>query len=399
MKKVVKSLFVLIILVVLATSIRFFFFRTEDSFAGTLINVAAIQDTISISVSATGTLQPVDRVEIGTQVSGDLSKIYVDFNDKVKKGQLLAELNKSKWQTSLYQAELALQSAENDYKYKEVLFKRTRQLAETKSVSAVELETAEYNFNSAKLLVERSKSEVKQAKLNLSYCVIRSPIDGVVLERTVDVGQTVAASMSAPTLFILAKDLSQMRVMASVDEADIGSILKEQRVEFTVDAFPKNNFNGKVEEVRLNPTVSSNVVTYTVVISAENPELKLLPGMTATCTIITQEIPNATLIPLKALQFTPKRTTEDKNANVERGSKRRGKRGGQGGERVWVSVNEKAEPRRIKTGINDGVRVQVIEGLSVGDSVIVSQEVLITKKAISGEASSPFMPKRPGRRR
>lgn len=398
MKKIVKILLALMVFAVLAAGIRFFFFKAEDPSAGALVSVAAVQDTILTSVSATGTLEPVDRVEIGTQVSGDLSKIYVDFNDKVKKGQLLAELNKSKWQTSLYQAELALQSAENDYKYKQTVFERTRKLSETKSVSAVELESAEYSFNSARLLVERSKSEVKQAKLNLSYCVIRSPIDGIVLERTVDVGQTVAASMSAPTLFILAKDLSQMRVMASVDEADIGSILKGQRVEFTVDAFPKDRFKGQVEDVRLNPTVSSNVVTYTVVISAENPELKLLPGMTATCTIVTQEVPDATLIPLKALQFTPAGALETKSANVEKRSKRRGKRGGEGGERIWVSVNEKATPKRIKTGINDGVRVQVLEGLSVGDSVIVSQEARTAKKA-SSEASSPFMPKRPSRAR
>lgn len=391
----------MLILVIFASLIlgaRFVFFNTKESSVGVFVSAIVEQDTLITSISATGSLEPVDRVEIGTQVSGDLSQIYVDFNSKVKKGQVLAELDKSKWLTNLHQAQLAYKSAENDYQYKKIIFERTQKLAESKSVSAVELETTDYNLNVARFSMERSKSDVQQAKLNLSYCVIKSPIDGVVLERSIDVGQTVAASMSAPVLFILARDLSQMRVMASVDEADIGSILQGQRVEFTVDAFPNDRFFGKVEELRLNPTVTSNVVTYTVVISAENPEFKLLPGMTATCTIITKEEPDAMVIPLRALQFTPAEVTYEKTL-PRKGKKRSGR--SHGGARVWVSVDERPEPRRIKTGINDGVRVQVLEGLSVGDSVIVNQQIQAVKKKVKKEdksASSPFMPKRPNRR-
>lgn len=408
MRKLIKVSIILVILATLILGARFIFFNTKESSVGVFVSAAVEQDTLLTSISATGSLEPVDRVEIGTQVSGDLSRIYVDFNSKVKKGQVLAELDKSKWITNLRQAELAYKSAENDFQYKKIIFERTQKLAESKSVSTVELETAEYNMNAARFSMERSKSDVEQAKLNLSYCVIKSPIDGVVLERSVDVGQTVAASMSAPVLFILARDLSQMRVMASVDEADIGSILQGQRVEFTVDAFPKDRFFGKVEELRLNPTVTSNVVTYTVVISAENPEFKLLPGMTATCTIVTKEEPNAIVIPLQALQFKPAEGSYEKGMPRGQGQRSisgKGKKDfgrSRDGARVWVSVGGNPEPRRIKTGINDGVRIQVLEGLSVGDSVIVNQQMQTVKEEVKKEgdtATSPFMPKRPGRRR
>ena len=366
-------------------------------------------------------------------VSGDIAKINVDFNSKVKKGQIIAELDKSKLKATLTQAEIAFRSAETDYKYKESTYNRVKKLSESNSASAVELETAEYNMNSAKLSVERSQNEVNQARLNLSYATIKSPIDGVVLKRAVEVGQTVAASMSTPTLFVIAKDLSQMKVMAAVDEADIGQVKQGQRVTFTVDAFQNETFNGSVQEVRLNPTTTSNVVTYTVVITAENPEQKLLPGMTATCTIVTQEITDAIAIPVKALKFTPADGTpmaeppkgmrpprpesgdstsangdfakgDFKKANFPppgsfpKSFKKRPDGKKPSGNLVWVNMDGKAAPRPVKTGISDGVNIQILKGLSVGDSVVVSQETVTATKEKSS-ASSPFMPGPPGKKK
>ena len=449
MKKLLKILIILVILGAIAYGVKTFLFsESAENAAGPLVSTKVVQTTISTTISATGTLEPVDQVEVGTQVSGDIAKINVDFNSKVKKGQVIAELDKSKLKATLTQAEIAFRSAETDYKYKESTYNRIKKLSESNSASAVELETAEYNMNSAKLSVERSQNEVNQARLNLSYATIKSPIDGVVLKRAVEVGQTVAASMSTPTLFVIAKDLSQMKVMAAVDEADIGQVKQGQRVTFSVDAFQNETFNGSVQEVRLNPTTTSNVVTYTVVITAENPEQKLLPGMTATCTIVTQEITDAIAIPVKALKFTPADGTpmaeppkgmrpphgEFGDSTFAKGDLPKGDfkkgdfpappagmgpppgMGGPGGNGapksfkkradgkkpsgnlVWVSIDGKAAPRPVKTGISDGVNIQILKGLSVGDSVVVSQETLGSAKEKSA-ASSPFMPGPPGKKK
>jgi len=264
------------------------------------------------------------------------------------------------------------------------------------------------------------------------------PIDGVVLKRAVEVGQTVAASMRTPTLFVIARDLSQMKVMAAIDEADIGQVKQGQRVTFTVDAFQDDKFKGSVQEVRLNPTTTSNVVTYTVVITAENPDQKLLPGMTATCTIVTQEVEDAIAIPVKALKFTPADGTPmadpkdmpfpprpEGDSAFAKGDFEKGDfpppppdmgAGGPGkfgppgktfkkragakkpsGDHVWVSIDGKAAPRRVKTGISDGVNIQILKGLSVGDSVVVSQETVSAAKSEKASASNPFMPGPPGK--
>ena len=446
LKKFLKLLVVLAVLAGIAYGVKFFFFTEKASdAAGPLVSAKVTQTTISTTISATGTLEPVDQVEVGTQVSGDIAKIYVDFNSKVKKGQVIAELDKSKLKATLTQSEIAYRSAENDYKYKESTYNRVKKLSESNAASAVELETAEYNMNSAKLSVERSKNEVNQARLNLSYATIKSPIDGVVLKRAVEVGQTVAASMSTPTLFVIAKDLSQMKVMAAIDEADIGQVKQGQRVTFTVDAFQEDKFKGSVQEVRLNPTTTSNVVTYTVVITAENPDQKLLPGMTATCTIVTQEVEDAIAIPVKALKFTPAEGTPmadprdmPRPPRPEGGEFAKGDfppppldmgAGGPGGfgpppggpgkfgppgkggfkkrtgakkpsgDHVWVSIDGKAAPRRVKTGISDGVNIQILKGLSVGDSVVVSQETISAAKSEKSSTSNPFMPGPPGKKK
>ena len=437
MKKLLKIVLVLAVLAAIAYGVKYFFFtEKENDAAGPLVSTKVTQTTIATTISATGTLEPVDQVEVGTQVSGDIAKIFVDFNSKVKKGQVIAELDKSKLKATLTQAEIAYKSAETDYKYKESTYNRVKKLSESNAASSVELETAEYNMNSAKLSVERSRNEVSQARLNLSYATIKSPIDGVVLKRAVEVGQTVAASMSTPTLFVIAKDLSQMKVMAAVDEADIGQVKAGQKVKFTVDAFQEDTFNGSVQEVRLNPTTTSNVVTYTVVITAENPDQKLLPGMTATCTIVTQEVEDAIAIPVKALKFTPADGTpmaDPKNMprppRPEGGEFAKGDfppppsdmkgppSGGSGkfgppstfkkradgkkpsGNMVWISIDGKAAPRPVKTGISDGVNIQILKGLSVGDSVVVSQETISAAKSEKSGTSSPFMPTPPGKKK
>ena len=429
MKKLLKIIIVIAVLAGVALGIKSYFFNDESANqAGALISTKVVTDTIKTTISATGTLEPVDQVEVGTQVSGDIAKINADFNSKVKKGQVIAELDKSKLQSTLKQALISYKSAENDLKFKQSTYDRVKKLAESKSASAVELEQAEYNLNAAKLSVEQRQNEVSQARLNLSYATIKSPIDGVVLKRAVDVGQTVAASMSTPTLFIIAKDLVQMKVMAAVDEADIGQVKAGQRVTFTVDAFQNDIFNGTVQEVRLNPTTTSNVVTYTVVITAENPEQKLLPGMTATCTIVTQEITDAVTIPVKALKFKPAEGTpmmdpkdmprpeRPKTAEAGdnfpppppgmgpgsapgTGAKKKSKKRKLEGDHVWININGKAAPRRVKIGLSDGVNVQILKGLSVGDSVVTSQEILSAKGSSEPNAKSPFMPQRPGKKK
>lgn len=423
MKKIIRILMALAVLFAIVFAVHKFFFATKTENVGVMVSEKVKRVTIQTTISSTGTISPMDTVSVGTQVSGDISKIYVDFNSKVKKGQVIAELDRSKLQATLYQAQIAESSAKNDYEHKFAVYNRIKKLAESNSASAVDLETAEYEMNSAKFSWESRKSEVQQAKLNLSYCIIKSPIDGVVLERSVDVGQTVAASMSAPTLFVLAKDLSKMRVMADVDEADIGQVKAGQKVTFTVDAFQDDMFKGTVESVRLNPTVTSNVVTYTVVITAENSDLKLLPGMTATCTIVTEEVENALSVPVTAIKFTPAAGTpmmdpremprpkksEKKSSDsdddfgpppgmmggpmgggsAKKSSSSTPKLVGKG---VWIDVNGKAAFRPVKTGINDGVNVQITAGLAEGDSVVVRQEAASVASQSAGEAVSPFMP-------
>lgn len=417
MKKLLKILVVLLVLAAIAVGVKFFFFRdSAASEVGVPVSAPVTKLTLSTVISATGTLEPVDQVEVGTQVSGDIAEIFVDFNSKVKKGQVIAELDKSKLQSTLNQAEIALHSAEIDYQYKANTYQRILALSQSNSASAVDLEQAEYNMNAAKYALERSQNDVAQAKLNLSYATIKSPIDGVVLKRAVDVGQTVAASMSTPTLFVIAKDLKQMKVMADVDEADIGSVKKGQKVTFTVDAFQNETFTGKVQEVRLSPTTTSNVVTYTVVINAKNPKLKLLPGMTATCTIVTKEVKNALTIPVKALKFNPAGGTAfakpeglppppDTAAGGFPGASQKGAKKGTNrptkpdGDKVWINLNGKLVPHPVTTGLNDGVNVQILAGLELGDSVVVGQETLSRTEAGKTSGGSPFMPSPPGKKR
>lgn len=367
------------------------------------LEVSAVSSGTMIStVTATGTVQPIDQVDVGTQVSGVINNVYVDFNSQVKRGELLAEIDKSTLSAKLLQTKASLASAQNEFTYQEQNYNRTKRLFETGMVSDVDYESAVYKYNNAKLTVERLRSEVEQAEVNLSYASITSPIDGVVLARNIEAGQTVAASFNTPTLFSLARDLTRMQVEANIDEADIGQVLQGQRVTFTVDAYPNDEFTGVVTQIRLEPTVVSNVVTYTVIIEAENPELKLMPGLTASITVITKELNNIALIPAKAVRYTPSAQLAAQYAVVPFQMPENARPNGVEGERpaqaskpsfVWVKNGNQVLARMVKTGMDDGARVQVLKGLEVGDSIVVAEVKPSVK--VEAQAKSPFMPQPP----
>lgn len=393
--------------------------------------------TIENTVTATGTIQPLEQVEIGTQVSGEIDKIFVDYNSVVKKGQLLAELDKSNLLENLRQAEASVRSAESELEYSKTSFERTKQLYEANAATQIAYDESRNSLVKAETSLQNAQSNLDKAKVNLGYAEIYSPIDGVVLSREVEVGQTVAASYSTPTLFTIANDLTQMKVEANIDEADIGQVVVSQRVTFSVDAYVDDTFYGEVQQIRLQPTTTNNVVTYTVIITAHNPELKLLPGMTASVTIITEE-ETGLAVPSEALSFVP---SEDILGHKDAKSQGRkdfdGKRppfpeggmppqgmpggprpdfngqppfggaapdfkGGFPGERpnfkememVWVKVDGKMMPRPIKTGMSDGVYRIVEHGLMQGDSVVLSANYVDVKANANMQkmGNNPFMP-------
>ncbi len=339
--------------------------------------------TISNSVTATGTVEPIKQVEVGTQVSGIISKIYVDYNSVVKAGQLIAELDMSVLQTELESSRANLNSSKVEYDYQTKYYQRIKGLYEKELVSATEFEQAQYSYDKARYAWSQAQSNYSKAQKNIGYAKIYSPIDGVVLSRAVDEGQTVASGFSTPTLFTIANDLTAMQVIANVDEADIGSVLEGQRVEFEVDAFPEDTFDGTVTQVRLQATTTSNVVTYQVVINAPNPDLKLKPGLTANITIYTLDKHDVLAVPVRALRFTPEGEKYQENT-------------------VWRQLRDgKLEPVSVVTGVTDGVQTEIIEGLEAGDRVVTGTR-LVSKNGPQGEfkqpqggGNNPFMPRPP----
>ncbi len=351
---------------------------------------------IENSVSATGRIEPLSKVEISTQVSGKIEKIYVDYNDRVKKGQLIAEIDKTNLQSALKEEENALNSAQLDYDYRLKLYNRAKDLFDNKFSSDSDLETAKYNLDNAAVKLERSKLSYEKAKDNLSYAMITSPIDGVVLSVSVEEGQTVAASFSAPTLFTIVNDLSKMQVDADIDEADIGSVKIGQEVEFTIDAYPDDKFSGTVSQIRLEPATSSNVVTYSVIVDAQNPDGKLLPGMTASLNIYSMKLDNVLVVPAKALTFRP---DGEKRGNF----KRPGRHGQDNEKQVWVQESGRIVPRPVQLGATDGTNYELVNGLAENDTVILSVKNKTGKDSDNKENQnterSPFMPNGPGMRR
>lgn len=426
-----KILIVAAIIVGLVLIWWFFIRKTEKPVV--LQTAKPTHGYIALSVTATGRIQPVDTVTVGSQVSGIISKLYVDFNSKVKQGQKLAELDRSLLQATVDQANGSVSNNKAQVALQTANFGREALLYKTDAISKAEYDNALATFNSSKAQLASSQAQLRSAQKNLSYTDIFSPIDGVVLNRAVNVGQTVAASFNTPTLFIIAKDIKKMQVQANVDEADIGDVKAGQRVSFTVDAFINDQFKGKVLDIRLHPSVSANVVTYTTIIDAPNDDEKLKPGMTANIVIYTHEVNNAMLIPAKALQFTPDSSLmEDyeivgKLGGKGKGKKRSGGAGGGGGASgggananaaggathtaksrkdssgvasqhatVWVLLGKKLIQKRIKIGLNDNTQVEVLSGLTENDMVVTSMPETAAAAKSGGAAGSPFMPTRRG---
>lgn len=349
------------------------------------------EERIEITVTATGYVQPVDKVDVGTQVSGVIEKIFVDFNSVVKKGQLLAELDKSTLNEKVTQGKASVASAESDLLYAQQNYDRISQLYEVKAATQSSYEEAVNRLSQAKTTLVNAKASLYQAEVNLGYAEIYSPINGVVLSRDVEEGQTVAASFSTPTLFTIANDLKKMQVEADVDEADIGKVRVGQEVVFTVDAYYNDSFKGEVKQIRLQPVVTNNVVTYTVIVEAPNPEEKLYPGMTASITIVT-EAEEKIAVPMSALYFTPNEEVAQKlNIAVPPSHPEQ--------QTVWVKSNGAITPKTIKTGLSDGVYAVVLSGLNQGDEVVLSASYgKVAKKNNQAATTNPLMPSPPKRR-
>ncbi len=348
-------------------------------------------------VTATGTIEPVVKVEVGTQVSGIVKKLYVDYNSVVKKGQVIAELDKTNLQSEYQSQQSNLAKAQSDYNYQKSNHDRMKTLHDKGLIADNEYEAAVQSFQSAKSSLSVASQNLQKAKTNLSYATITSPIDGVVLSKSVEEGQTVAASFSTPTLFYIANNLTQMRVIASVDEADIGSVLEGQRVEFTVDAYVGETFNGTVTQVRQNATTTNNVVTYEVVVDAPNPDLKLKPGLTANITIYTKESGEVLTVQPKALKFNPLQYDGVQGYSIDPASREMAeKRMPKGQGILWTLDGKVFKARQVTTGMSSKIATEV-SGVREGDVIVLeaSTEEQV-KKSASSEGNSPFMPKRPG---
>ena len=418
-----KWLVILLLLVLAALAVWFWKFRKKEEKI-MLDTELPHYGNVAVSITATGTIQPVDTVSVGTQVSGTIAAVFADFNAIVKKGQKLAELDKILLRAQVQQFTGSLQQARSNLTYQQSNYDRQKKLLDVGAISRAEYETALYQLSAAKDNITSVDAQLKTANRNLSLADIYSPIDGTVLSRNVSAGQTVVSSLNAPTLFVIAKDLTRMQVQAAVDEADIGNVKNGQRVTFSVDAFPDDVFEGVVKEVRLQPTVSSNVVTYATIIDAPNEQLKLKPGMTASITVYTKESGNALLVSAKAVKFTPDSSLLKNYTIVGRPASQRGVRQRNMQEEgdtsalrkerpkmqpgadtatqpkravVWLKRNDVITRKLIHVGITDDANVQVLDGLTTQDTVITGI-ILPGAMPASGNNSvrSPFMPARRG---
>ena len=357
----------------------------------TFDTAAVAPANIMNSITATGTIEPVTSVTVGTQVSGIVSKLFVDYNSVVKKGQVIAELDKTNLMSQLNTAKTQLATAQSLLNYQTANYKRYKTLFEKGLVAADDFDNAKLSYTQAKEQVVSAKEEVQRAQTNLGYATITSPIDGVVLSKSVEEGQTVAASFSTPELFTIAQDLTNMQVVADVDEADIGDVKEGERVSFTVDAYPDDTFEGEVKQVRQEATTTNNVVTYEVVISAPNADLKLKPGLTANVTIYTAERKGVLSVPSKALRFTPQKETVGKMKIVDVANAKN---------KVWTIEGNSIVAHKVNIGMTDGTNTQIVGGIAEGTKVITGLNVMGGEEKMPMEAQgekSPFAPGPPGK--
>ena len=347
------------------------------------------RQNVTTSVTATGTIEPVTSVDVGTQVSGIVSKLYVDYNSVVKAGQVIAELDRTNLLSDLASAQANLRSSQSDLDYQKANYERYKNLYDQGLISANDYDQARLSYVRAQQTLAQQRESVNRAKTNLGYATITSPIDGVVLSKEVEEGQTVASSFNTPTLFKIAQDLTNMRVIANVDEADIGEVKEGQRVTFTVDAFPNDVFEGSVTQVRQQATTESNVVTYEVVISAPNNDLKLKPGLTANVTIFTLELNDVLAVTSKALRFRPSEAMLNKGETIT---------DVEGRQKLWVKEGPNIKAIAVETGMTNGMLTQITRGASEGLEVLTDVQGGEEPQMDEASGGNPFMPRRPNSR-
>lgn len=394
-----KKIIAIVVGIAVVGSIVWLFMGKSSKQTVSFSTVKVEKGNISSFVTATGTVEPMTEVEVGTQVSGIIDNIYVDYSSVVRQGQLIAEMDKVTLESELASAQAIYDGNKAEYEYQQKNYERTKALFEKKMVSETDYETALYNYQKSKSNYDNSAASLAKAKRNLSYATITSPIDGVVIDRAVEEGQTVAAGFETPTLFTIAADLTQMQVIADVDEADIGGVQEGQRVTFTVDAYPRDVFDGTVKQIRLGSSSTSSgtttttecVITYEVVISASNPDLKLKPRLTANVTIYTVDRRDVLSVPSKALRFMPEAPLVTENDVVN---------DCEGKFKLWTREGNVFTAHPVKIGISNGVRTEILSGIDEGTDVV--SEAVVGAVESSDESAgdtterSPFMPGPPG---
>lgn len=391
-----RVIFILVTLLVAGVAVWWFFVR-EKPFKATYDFTTVERTTLTQSITATGTLEAVTTIEVGTQVSGIVSRLYVDYNSLVRKGQIIAELDRTNLLSELSSKKSNLAACKSEFDYQTKNFNRQKTLHEKMMVSDADFENAEYAYMKAKSSYEVAKNDVAKAQTNLGYATITSPIDGVVISKNVEEGQTVASSFSTPTLFVIAQDLRDMQVIANVDEADIGGVKEGQRVAFNVDAYADETFAGVVRQVRQEATTTSNVVTYEVVITAPNPDLKLKPGLTANVTIYTVERDSVLAVSSKALKFNP--TLNDTIGALDTIIDCEAQH------KLWQREGRVFRARAVEVGMTSGTKTEITAGANEGETFVLQMsrgqmpgEDNATRKGDAKRETSPFMPQRGGRR-